>query len=497
MSRYVYISFPHLQAEYVARKTPELREVPFVLTFPERGRMVIDSVNVIALHKGIRPGMLLADSKTLFPELQMRPAEPGRNEKLLQALAEWCIAYTPFVAIDLPGGLILDASGCTHLWGGERAYLEHIFKKLQSYGYTVKLSMADTIGTAWAMAHFGKSLNIVPPDGQREALRHLPAAALRLEPDILERLRKLGLGHIVSFMDMPRAVLRRRFGPSLSFRLGQALGSEVEWVMPICPLEPYQQRICSFDLIVTVTGITLALQQLLDALCARMSAQKVGLRRAVCKAYRVDGNIQQIEIGTGQPSCNAAHLFRLFEHRISTLEPALGFEAFVLEASKIEPLVEQQSSIWSLSGHHDKKVIELLDRVAARTGAAKLSRYLPVEQYWPERSVREAVPLWEKPSTVWRTDQPRPIHLLQHPEPIGVTAVLPDNPPLLFRHKGKLYTVAKSDGPERIEQEWWRAEGSYRDYYCVEDEQGARYWIFRSGPYVKDQPQWFLHGFFA
>jgi hypothetical protein len=39
-----------------------------------------------------------------------------------------------------------------------------------------------------------------------------------------------------------------------------------------------------------------------------------------------------------------------------------------------------------------------------------------------------------------------------------------------FRYKGKLYPIAKSDGPERIEQEWWLADGLYRDYYCVEDE---------------------------
>jgi protein ImuB len=34
-----------------------------------------------------------------------------------------------------------------------------------------------------------------------------------------------------------------------------------------------------------------------------------------------------------------------------------------------------------------------------------------------------------------------------------------------------------------------------RDYYRVEDETGARYWLFRAGLYGSDvTPKWWLHG---
>jgi protein ImuB len=247
----------------------------------------------------------------------------------------------------------------------------------------------------------------------------------------------------------------------------------------------------------TPTGIIIALKQLLDTLCIRFNNEGIGLRQAVFKGYRVDGNIQQIEIGTGHPSRNAAHLFRLFEHKIVTLEPALGFELFVLEASKVENITEEQGAMWNASSQNDVKVGELFDRVSARIGQNKIDRYLPAEHYWPERSVKKATPLWEKQAVPWQTDWPRPIHILSKPEVIEVTAVLPDYPPMLFRHKGKIYTITKSDGPERIEQEWWLEDGLYRDYYCVEDENGARYWLFRSGPYDAGKPEWFIHGYFA
>ena len=71
--------------------------------------------------------------------------------KLLKGIAEWCIRYTPVVAVDMPDGLILDITGCTHLWGGERQYLTGILTRISKFGYHVRGSIADTIGAAWAL----------------------------------------------------------------------------------------------------------------------------------------------------------------------------------------------------------------------------------------------------------------------------------------------------------------------------------------------------------
>jgi len=496
MPRYVSISFPYLLTEYVVRKQPEFCKKAFVLASRQRGRMIIDAISEAAMQKGICTGMVLADCKAIFPELEMLESEPGRAEKLLRALAEWSILYTPFAAVDLPDGLILDSSGCDHLWGGEQEYLKNIVTKLSSYGYTVKVAVADTISTAWAVARFSTQ-TIVSKGQLRAALHSLPPAALRLDATILARLKKLGMYQIGSFINMPSSVLRRRFGPELPKRINQALGLDVELIMPVKPVEPYHERLSSMEPIALATGITIALQQLLKTLCLRLDTEGLGLRHCIFKAYRVDGNIQQIEIGTGHPSRNTNHLFKLFEHKIATLEPALGFELFILEAPKVEPVTEEQAAMWNAASQNDMKVAELLDRITAKIGVNALSRYLPAEHHWPERSIKQAMPLWEKPDAAWRIDLPRPIHMLMQPEVIEVTAVLPDYPPILFRYKGVLYNVTKADGPERIEQEWWLSDGMYRDYYCIEDENGARYWLFRSGPYDGEKPKWFIHGFFA
>jgi len=168
-----------------------------------------------------------------------------------------------------------------------------------------------------------------------------------------------------------------------------------------------------------------------------------------------------------------------------------------LEALKVEDIDVVQEQLWAeAKGLEDAALAELLDRVAGKIGAAAIGRYLPAEHYWPEKSVKLAVSLEEEPGTTWPV-QMRPIRLLSIPERIQVMALVPDNPPRMFIYKNKRHTIIKADGPERIGREWWRDSGEHRDYYAVEDSDGQRYWVFRSGPYNGDSPAWYLHGYFS
>lgn len=497
--RFAYIWFRYLKTDWMVRRLPHLKNFPLVLASSDRGRMIISAVNLLALKQEIHIGMVLADARAIIPSLQFFDDEPERSEKLLNSLAEWFIRYTPVVAIDLSDGLILDITGCAHLWGSEKQYVTHIIKRLLDFGYQIHIAIADTIGVAWAVARYGCDNLIIEKEQHIKSLLSLPPAALRLEPEIIERLEKLGLRRISNIINMPRSALRRRFGQHLLKRLDQALGYEDEIIFPVQPLEPYHERLPCLEPIVTARGIEIALERLLNCICDRLRQEEKGLRTAVFKCYRADGKIEIINIGTHRPSCNSQHLFKLFENKIPSIEPALGIELFILEAPKVEDLVMSQEKLWNNTGNiNDVGLSELLDRITGKLGAESIYRYLPAEHYWPERSFKKAVIFNEELSTKWKVDKPRPLQLLNVPELIEVTAPVPDYPPMLFRYKGKLHKIIKADGPERIEQEWWLQEGQHRDYYFVEDAEGYRYWLFRSGHYDEEKSyKWFMHGFFA
>ena len=497
--RFVTIWFRYLRTDWFSLRQPGLREIPFVLSAPDHGRMIITAANELAEFQGIDKGMVIADARVILPSLQVLNDKPALSDILLNRIAEWCIRFTPFVAVDPPDGLILDVTGCSHLWGDDKKYLSEIIQRLKTHGYNVRAAMADTIGAAWAVAKFGKDSLIIKKGGNAEALLSLPAAALRLETDTTERLHKLGLRQIKDFIGMPRASLKRRFGSNFIKRIDQALGNEEEIIQPIHPIEPYHERLHSLEPIVTATGIEIALQQLLETLCHRLQQEGKGLRAAILKCYRIDGRIEKIEISTNRPSHNIHHLFKLFEIKLSTIEPDLGIELFVLEAPKIENHSPAQEKLWNNNSDlNEIKLFELLDHFRGKFGDHTIHRCLPDEHYWPERSFKQAQLINESIIANWKVDRPRPVQLLSNPERIEVTAPIPDYPPMNFRYKGALHKIIKADGPERIEQEWWLQEGQHRDYYYVEDEAGCRYWLFRSGHYSADKShQWFIHGFFA
>lgn len=480
-------------------RQPALKEAPFVFAAPDHGRMIITAANSLVKAQGIEPGMTVADAKAFVPSLQVFDERPELAGKLLKALGEWCIRYTPVVAVDLPDGLILDISGCTHLWGGERAYLKEIVTRLRSKGYDVRAAIADTIGTAWGVARFGKVTPLIEPGRHAEALFSLPSAALRLDPVILERLHKLGLYSVGGFIHMPRSVLRRRFGEGLLTRIRQALGDEDEPVELIRPINPYEERLPCLEPIRTITGIEIAVKKLLEGLCSRLKKEGKGVRKAILKCYRLDGKVEQVDIGTNRPSHHIQHLCKLFELKLSSIEPDLGIELFIMEALKVEDAIVLQETLWAKSPGLDNVCIaELLDRLAGKIGANAIHRYLPVEHHWPEKSIKQATSVQEKPSAAWRRDIHRPVQLLAQPEQVQVMVKIPDYPPKQFIYKGKRHEIIKADGPERIEREWWMENGEHRDYYRVEDHEGKRYWLFRSGHYSGDQSrQWYLHGFFA
>jgi protein ImuB len=499
MARFVTIWFRHLLTDWFAIRQPALADKPFVLAAPDHGRMRITAANKLARAKGVELGMVVADARAMIPSLKVLDDEDGLPGRLLNKIANWCIRYTNIVAVDPPDGLIMDVTGCAHLWGGEMLYIKDINFRLKKRGYDVRATMADSIGAAWAIAHFGDSTPIIESGRQMNALLALPPAALRLEINTIDRLHKLGLHQVRNFISMPRSALRRRFGIDLLLKLDRALGHEEEPVIGVQPIAPWRERLPCLEPIVTATGIEIALQRLLEMICTRLQQKGLGIRKAIFTGFRVDGKLEKIEIGTHRATSNANHLYKLFEDKISTIAPDLGIDLFMIEALKTDKCLSRQEKLWDTkAGLENAGLAELMDRLTNRFGASPIRRYLPAEHYLPEKSFIESVSLNEAPTTHWKIDRPRPLQLLSRPQPIEVTAPIPDYPPMLFRYQGIIHKIKKADGPERIEQEWWIQDGPHRDYYAVEDEEGNRYWLFRSGHYREDKiTKWFIHGFFS
>lgn len=479
------------------------RDVPLVTACHDGRRQVVAAADAAAAALNLHAGMALAQAKALVPALAIHPSEPEADADALRRLAGWCLRYAPLASADSPDGLWIDVTGSTHLYGGEAALLRDLMGRFAAQGMEARAAIADTPGAAHAVARFGDGLNIIPPGGTQSALEPLPVDALRLPAATCESLRLMGLDRIGQLIATQRAPLVRRFGARVATRLDQALGTVFEPIIPIIPTDLIQARLTFVDPLLTEAAFTTVIASLTATVCTTLENAGQGARRLDLLFERVDGSLQAIRIGTARPSRDARHLARMLDERLERVDPGLGVEAMRLIVVRADMLPHTQTEArMNNTDQSGSDIVELVDRLSNRLGADHVYRAQPVESDVPERSVQRVPALRPENRTTWPADLPRPVRLLDPPQPVEAMSLLPDHPPLAFTWRRVRHRVRHADGPERIAGEWWKRGGemrSVRDYFRVEDEEGRRFWLFRRGdgsdPVTGDL-RWFLHGFF-
>jgi protein ImuB len=468
---------------------------PLVAAAQEGPRRVLSAVDRAARHLGLRPGLALAQAQAMVPGLTVIEADPEGDAAALVRLAAWCLTYAPLVAPDPPDGIWIDVAGAAHLHGGEAALLSHLRRRLARAGYRVRVAVADTPGAAWAAARCLSPETVLPPGGQREALLALPLRALRLDPDTVAGLAQLGLTRVDHLVGQPRGPLRLRFGEEPARRLDQALGLRPEPLATLAPPSEHAVRLAFPEPIGAPETLARVAGRLTTMLAENLARHGLGARRLDLVFRRVDGLDQAVSVGTARPSRDPRHLARLVAERLPHVDPGHGLDEARLSAPRVERLEARQLAAAGEDPDPDT-MAELVDRLVLRLGPGRVFRKAPVESEWPERAVRRIAPLSPAAGVTWPADLPRPGRLLPVPEPVAVLAALPDAPPTVFTWRGTRRRVARADGPERIFGEWWLSDdevAATRDYYRVEDETGARYWLFRDA-LTRDGARWWLHG---
>jgi protein ImuB len=518
-----------LPTDRLTRRSPDLAGQPLAVVAPVRSARQIAALNDEAARLGLRAGMGLADARAMYPQLAAIDVDETADAATLDHIADWCDRYTPLIGLDPPDGLLLDISGCAHLFGGEDNLRRDLIRRLAAQGFHARAAIADTPGCAWALARYG----VVAPDRAsnsdhsrasgnpasgsplargRTELIALPLAALRIDPDIASPLAQAGLKTIGDVIDLPRAPLAARFGQAFVRRIDQALGREDEPIVPRLPVPSFLAEQRFADPIGREEDVLGIIVHLAQELARAMERHGKGARRLQVALFRTDGKVARVEIGTSEPLRDPARIRRLFLDRLAVIgdeaDPGFGFDVIRLSALSVEAFDAVQTGFGA--GDPAREIAHLIDRLMARFGSDRVQRFVPQDTHWPELA-SIAVPAnaarsrSETPPHDFAQDSripARPIRLFERPEPIEATAQVPDGPPVQFKWRRVTHDVAYAEGPESIALQWWRNDQGLpvtRDYFRIETRQGVRVWLYREGIYQDrdNPPHWFLHGIFA
>ena len=446
------------------------------------------------------------------------PSDPEADRQALRELAWSGFEFTPVVAIeetDTPECLLLDIAGCPHLFGGEAAMCRRVQQAFQNQGLHCRIAVADTIGAAWALAHYGRFEIVCSSGPLARALAPLPVESLRLPPDVLKKLARLDLQRVGQLLKLPRAVLPSRFGKQLLVRLDQALGQRPEPVTPlVCP-EPVEVERVFAEPIRKRDWIETVLEELIVRLTEQLQQRQlvamqftfrfVAPRQPSILRLETDADESKhrrppamIDLRLVAPTDSASYLQELFALQWERFHLPGEIDQIVLRAGQLSSRKTRQRALFDRNDDgNEAKLVALLDRLRGRLGRQSVVRARLTSEWLPEELVRYEEFLHGLPTVTagafppeWtaRADGSLPPRLYRRPFPLDVVTC--DDRPVRLRWGRETFFVHDCEGPQRIETGWWVRRLIRRDYYRVATRDGRRLWVFRQQP----RDAWFLHG---
>ncbi len=496
--RFLALWFPRLSTDRIWRKRLGKSWAsrlngdvpPLVVSCRQDNAQRIAALDAKAESLKLRIGQGIAEARAMHPDLDIVEDDAEGDRRLLDALADWCDRYTPLVAIDWPDGLYLDITGCAHLFGGEVALMADIRKRLKEQGFDIRGGLAATPGTAYALARFDSGA-IIEQGEEAQALAPFPLSALRLPPDTRHGLESVGLRVVGAVLSAPRAPLAKRFGKQLLLRIDQAVGRVEESITPRRPVPTLSAERRFFEPIGTIEEIEQLVLTLSKTLQPALGERGEGATSLELALFRVDGTVFRLRVRTARPLRDPKLIRLLFREKLSatseSLDPGYGFDLLRLSVLTAQPFAEVQSDLMKEGDEEVQSIALLADRVEARLGRQVMVHPVEVASHIPERAIAYAPGAANKTEvedTKPASTFSRPLRLLRQPEPVDVTAEVPEGPPAHFRWRRMHHRIVRAEGPERLTPEWWYDEtGETRDYFRVEDGEGHRYWLFRQGLY--------------
>jgi len=316
------------------------------------GGPAIVAVSMEAWTRGVRPGMPLAEARSMAqpiirssqrarrskslpsPEqfaFEFHEWQPLRDRSELKATAELTRRYAPIVGLDevpMPDSLLLDITGCGPLFGGEAALAESLLKELQQAGWSCRIAIAQTVSAVWALTHASRHqsdsraaspnrrqrrsatesqqhelpIQIVPPGLHQSETNPLPVAASRLSLSDLEILSHLGIRTIGQLVSLPREDLPARLSAEAILRIQQLLEIVDEPIDPLPEANPVAADWSSEEPATSLNDFRHVLHYLTGRIEEQLTRRRLACSSLACLFQCADGSTVPLTSSVVKPT---------------------------------------------------------------------------------------------------------------------------------------------------------------------------------------------------
>jgi len=310
---WIAVRLPQLPLEIFLRgsSTPE----PFAVE--ERHRIL--ACDRKALARGVRAGMAVSAALALAPQLRIAPRDPAAETEALLGVAGWAAQFTPGVALEFPGCVLLEVSGSLKLFGGLEPLLSRLRRGLKEMGWSTALAAAPTPRAAFWLVLAGKREFIGSMAELEPALAALSVEIFCRNDETLAALEAIGVRTLDKLRALPRDGVARRFGQGLLDELDRGLGRLPDPRIFFVPPARFRAAIELPAEITQAEALLFAARRLIVQLAGFLAARSGGVQRFVLGLRHRDRAPTEIAVGLVAPSRDAEHFTLLLRERLAGL----------------------------------------------------------------------------------------------------------------------------------------------------------------------------------
>jgi protein ImuB len=438
-----------------------------------------------ARTKGIKPGLSLAQARSILPKLIARGRDSECERTAQEALFEVAETFSPRVEDAGEGVVYVDIAGMGRHFASETELANAAMRAADAIGLPARVGVAASKLAARVAAELPQSPTVVEPGKESEFLAPLPLTRLAPELDAAATLRRWGISSIGELAGLPESEVASRLG-----ELGRELhyaargidprpliprpqppdfreGMEVEW--PLVALEPF----------------LFIANAALDRLSKRMEMQGFACKRLELTLTLEPDGFYSRAIDLPAPTRDVKTMITLLRLDLEKNPPGAPVIAFLIVAHPDRPR-RAQLSLFGPPALSPEKLATTIARLVSLLGEDRVGMALAVDGHLPERfAVGEFTPP-PPPETRRKPDKSRGLlatRVFRPPLPVEVIKREADGETRITSIKGEgdvCGIVRMSSGPFRIESSWWSEAPAAREYWDVELEKGGVYRVYQS-----------------
>ncbi len=464
-----------------------------------------------ARQAGVRPGMTLSQARALVPKITVRARDEDCERAARETLLEIAESFSPRIEDAGEGVIYLELDGLERHFPGDSP--EHELAHALSVT-THQATLPTWIGIASSKlaarvaADLPSSPNIVPAGQEAEFLAPLPLSRLSDEAEVLETLRRWGIRSIGELAQLPRNEIASRLGTA-----GQTLHERARGLDPH-PLVPYQPP-PTFAEGMELEWPLVALEPFLFVARAALDrlAQRLAHRGLACSCLEIELRLEpeghhQRSVQLPAPTRETKTLLTLIRLDLESHPPGAPIMGFTIIAHPDRPR-EAQLSLFGPPALSPDRLATTLARLFALLGPDRVGSPRPADDHRPEGS---ALVEYTPPPPPEVRPEPRQgrglltVRVLRPPIPLEVLtdAKSPNGDDVTIAPREIASTLQEgtakrpriegrikvASGPWGLEDEWWSANATERDYWDIELARGGLYRIYRQ----RTSGEWFADG---